>query len=235
MASNGETIMSVKLNRVRPMGKGVLMKSQWGGSLIEAVVALFVFSVGALGLAALQTATLVRSDDTKQRSLAIWKAQELADRIRATKSIDNPDGLIDDYVNQINSQVITPIGSAANSGGFTCPANPPTRCDEQRGGASVGNCSADQMVEFDVWSVLCDPDTGLSFASNATVPDGAVKLQDLDIALFEIGTHHELYIEWSARSAEKNTNLETTKIQTQLCGRNVDIDPTVAVYCLRLK
>ena len=63
-----------------------------GATLVESLIALFVFAIGALGIAALQTTTLVRSDDVKQRSLAIWKAQELADRIKATTTLDDPDG-----------------------------------------------------------------------------------------------------------------------------------------------
>ena len=62
------------------------LANQAGATLLESLIALVVFSIGALGIAALQTATLVRSDDVKQRSIAIWKAQELADRIKASGS-----------------------------------------------------------------------------------------------------------------------------------------------------
>jgi len=71
---------------------------QRGSSLVEAMVALVVFAVGALGIAAMQTVSMVRGDDTRQRSIAIWKAQELVDRIKATKTTDDPDGLVAEYI-----------------------------------------------------------------------------------------------------------------------------------------
>ena len=93
------TMTSMKNRPIRNLSK------QLGTTLLEALIALVVFSVGALGVAALQTATLVRSDDVKQRSIAIWKAQELADRIKATDSVADPDGLGPEYIAEIGRDI----------------------------------------------------------------------------------------------------------------------------------
>ena len=83
----------------------MMIKKQNGASLIEAIVSLLVFSIGVLGITALQTLSLVRSGDVKQRSVAIWKAQELVDRIRSTRTIDNVNGLAGSYKTLIGGDV----------------------------------------------------------------------------------------------------------------------------------
>lgn len=209
------------------------MNQQAGATLIESVVALFVFAVGALGLAALQTTTLVRSDDVKQRSVAIWKAQELADRIKATRTIDDPNGLAAEYATAIGVTNRNQIGVYGTS--FSCPNNAPTRCDDQNGTAAA-SCTTTQLVQFDVWSVLCDPRTGAAAISNDG-SEGLNKLKDLDVALVQDGTEYLLYFEWASQSGERNEDVQasgTTTIETDLCDEaDVDVDSRLNAYCLR--
>lgn len=207
-----------------------------GASLIESVVALLVFSVGALGIAALQTVTLVRSDDVKQRSVAVWKAQELADRIRATRTIDNTDGLAQEYVDAIGDDASV-IGSFANSGALSCSGAAPTRCDDVNGTAAA-QCSSAQMVTFDIWSVMCDPVNGASAESIDDDLDGNSKLKDLDVALTRAASGEmRLYFEWLSRSADQNEELlsggNVENIDTELCGDVVSVDARLETYCLR--
>lgn len=209
---------------------------QQGSTLIESVVALLVFSVGALGIAALQTVTLVRSDDLKQRSVAVWKAQELADRMRATKSINGSAGLMQDFVDEIGND-ISVIGSVANSGDFSCAGAAPTRCDDTNGTA-VAQCSNDQMVDFDVWSVICDPVNGASDVGTNFNINGNNKLKNLDVALTRAATGEmRLYFEWLSSSADQNAELFTggtvETIGTELCGDIIQIDARLETYCLR--
>jgi type IV pilus assembly protein PilV len=54
-----------------------------GFSLIEALVAILVLSVGLLGLAGLQTVSLKYNQQSYQKSQAIYLAYDIADRMRA--------------------------------------------------------------------------------------------------------------------------------------------------------
>ena len=225
------------VNRMNVM-KMKLINHQLGATLLESLIALVVFSVGALGIAALQTTTLVRSDDVKQRSLAIWKAQELADRIKASGSLDDPDGLATDYIDEVGAETLDQIGVFDLNSTYTCPAEP-TRCDDTDGNA-VGICTADELVSFDVWSVLCDPVNGAT-ATTLGANDGENKLKNLDVALFEGADANEgeyfLYFEWLSRSAEQDQDLQAAAatVTSNLCGTDLDVDSRLSVYCLRFR
>lgn len=208
-------------------------QDQAGATIIEALVALFVFAVGALGIAALQTTSMVRSDDVKQRSVAIWKAQELADRIKATKTVIDPNGLADEFIAEIGSDDISVIGDPSSSGGFSCPSTAPTSC-------AAGSCDIAELVEYDVWSVLCDPKNGVTSASlDGSTAEGTNFLKDFDIAFFKgTGTTAGvdplfLYFEWKANSTEKNEDIQGNTVKTELCGTDKDVDSSLGVYCLR--
>lgn len=77
---------------------------QRGFSLIEALVAFLILSVGMLGIASLQTVALRAGTTATLRSAATMKNQEILERMRA-----NPSGLID-YI-------------AGTGDGLTAPAN----------------------------------------------------------------------------------------------------------------
>ena len=57
-----------------------------GFSLIEVLVALFVLSIGLLGLAALQTTGLKFNHQSYERTQAVLQAYDIIDRMRANKS-----------------------------------------------------------------------------------------------------------------------------------------------------
>jgi type IV pilus assembly protein PilV len=59
------------------------MKAQAGVSLIEVAVAMFVLSVGILGMAALQMASLRSNQSSYERSAAVLGAYTMIDRLRA--------------------------------------------------------------------------------------------------------------------------------------------------------
>lgn len=208
--------------------------NQLGATLIEAVVSLFVFAVGALGIAALQTTSLVRVDDTKQRSVAIWKAQELADRMRLSKTAADPEGLVPDYITAIgNDNSDDGIGVVDSDDVFDCPTTAPTRCDDVNG-TNASACSTADMVAFDIWSVMCDLDSGIA-ASNQ---NGSVGLRDVEVALEQDGSEFRLYLEWQSRSANNNANIQDdadpVTITTNLCGDDEDIDSRLDAYCLKI-
>ncbi|GHA07242.1 hypothetical protein GCM10008090_16320 [Arenicella chitinivorans] len=218
---------------------------QKGATLIEAMTALFVFAVGALGIAAMQTTSMVRGDDTRQRSIAIWKAQELVDRIKATKTIDSPDGLIATYITQINNtNNDNGIGVLNSASEYQCPTAAPARCDDVNG-TNAGACTAAQVVQADLWSVFCEPNTGLVPNGNAVT--GSVGLRNLEVALEQNGSEYRLYFEWLNRTSNNSVDSATTAsgqqnsdgtartVVTNLCGQDENVDTRLDAYCLRFE
>lgn len=65
------------------------MNTQRGFTLIEALVAFLILSVGMLGIASLQTVSLRSGQTASLRTVAVIKAGEILDRIRANPSAVN--------------------------------------------------------------------------------------------------------------------------------------------------
>lgn len=60
-----------------------IASSQRGVSLIEALVALLVLALGIMGMAGVQTRTLVEARTTNSRAIAVQMADDLLDRMQA--------------------------------------------------------------------------------------------------------------------------------------------------------
>jgi type IV pilus assembly protein PilV len=58
-------------------------RSQAGSGLIEAMISIFVVSVGFLGFAGVQVNGLAAANDSLYRSKAIYLSYQMADRVRA--------------------------------------------------------------------------------------------------------------------------------------------------------
>lgn len=108
-----------------------------GSSLIEVLVALLVFSIGMLGLSALQLNALRSVSDSSQRSQSTWILQDIAERIRA-----NPDA-----------------PAASLTAAPNCSALPAKMCADYyrpgTGKVAVANCSSAEMATFDRWEAEC--------------------------------------------------------------------------------
>ena len=219
-----------------------------GATLLEAVVAMFIFSLGALGLAAMQLTSLVSSGDSTQRSLVIWKAQEFADRIRANES------QADQYIAAINRNDWSKIGTDVQADVVACGTTagfkkPTTLCsdsvDTSGNVVNGASCSAAQTTAYDVWDVFCNPNGGLAASATGSTAateaqEGSVGVSNMDIALFRnpaAGSDDMvLVIEWLSREAEANTDIASTDtVSTDLCGLQDDreIASSLEVYCLR--
>jgi len=72
-------------------------RKQSGFTLLESLMALFVLTVGILGVAGMQMQGMRAGNVAKQRMLAVSYAEELLERVRA-----NPRG-VEDYANPANS------------------------------------------------------------------------------------------------------------------------------------
>ena len=211
--------------------------AQCGVTLIEAMVAMLVFSVGALGLAAMQLSAISSSDDNQQRTLAIWKAQEFADRIRS-----NP-GSEAAYIAAINNSAITDLGvdSPAAAGVVSCGVNqyavPAKRCSDYVANGSTAvtagslTCTDAETVSFDLWDVFCEPNTGLATQTTAaTTVDGSAGLVQLEVILRQLAEDNdgdgvddgtgdlELFFEWVSRAAASNEGVTNTVAGTGAAG-----------------
>ncbi|MFV3368614.1 type IV pilus modification protein PilV [Pseudomonas sp. NY15435] len=128
---------------------------QRGITLIEVLVTLLVFTVGLLGVAALQLNALKGIADSNQRSQATWVMQELAERMRAN--------------------------SVGGESGYTtapnCSTLPTNWCADHYNpvsGAKVNatTCTSDQMAAFDRWEAQCSYAASATYAANATAAAG---------------------------------------------------------------
>jgi len=96
-------------------------KSQRGVTLVEAMIALLVISIGLLGIASLQLTAMSQNTSALNHSRAVWAAYNMADRIRAN---------------------ITNINDAVIYNGIHTDTAPTRDCS--------GGCNQLQMVEADV-------------------------------------------------------------------------------------
>lgn len=76
--------LDINLNvRTQPTRTRPARRSQCGVSLIEALIALLLLALGVLGLAHIQTRTLVESRAGNERASAVRLAEDLQERIQA--------------------------------------------------------------------------------------------------------------------------------------------------------
>lgn len=113
-------------------------QTQRGATLIEILVTLLIFTVGLLGIAAMQLNALRGSTDSAQRSQATWVLQDIVERIRA-----NPEGTANNYAAAVN-----------------CAALPAQMCADHYNPSSnqkvnASNCTAAQLAAFDRWEAQC--------------------------------------------------------------------------------
>ena len=73
----------------------VKRNNQRGVTLVEAMIALLVISIGLLGIAALQITAMNQNTSALNHSQAVWAAYNMSDRIRANITEFNNYGGID--------------------------------------------------------------------------------------------------------------------------------------------
>lgn len=111
---------------------------QHGASLIEVLVALLIFTVGLLGLAAMQLNSLQSTADSGQRSQSVWLMQDFIERMRS-----NPDGTAAQYAAAQDCSAL-PVRMCADH------YNPSTAAK-----VNASQCNAAQMAAFDAWEAQC--------------------------------------------------------------------------------
>ena len=88
---------------------------QTGFSLVEVLISLIILAIGLLGLSALQLTALQRNTAAYNRSIATTLAYEIADRMRANKTVANAGAYltgIGDGPSNATSCINNPCGAA---------------------------------------------------------------------------------------------------------------------------
>jgi type IV pilus assembly protein PilV len=101
--------------------------SQRGVSMIEALVAMLVLALGVMGLAGIQTRTLVEGRTSNSRTVAVQMADDLLDRIQSNSDLRN------DVVPAVNPYTVV----------WGAPAAAGTNCE-------TGGCNANQLAAYDL-------------------------------------------------------------------------------------
>ncbi len=158
---------------------------QHGMTLIEALIALLVLSIGLLGTAHLMATGIKFTNSSFARTQATFIAENLAERMRA-----NPDAIINgDYAgfNSSNS-----IGS--------CTARPAQYC-EVTGSSAATSCTSAQLATFDLYQAVCGSggsETGS--AARDVLPNGQVSVACNDAPCVATSTY-TLTVSWDETNA----------------------------------
>lgn len=124
-----------------------------GFSMIEVLVTMAITTVGLLGLSSLQLQSMRATQDTGNRSQAIWIANDLKNRIKSNEiALRN-----NEYVNISKNNYLK--CSAMPSDVKVCSAY---HSGSSRTSAPVAPaaCSAAEMALYDVWHTLCGTAAG---------------------------------------------------------------------------
>ncbi|WP_252176442.1 type IV pilus modification protein PilV [Endozoicomonas sp. 4G] len=113
-----------------PQGK------ETGFGLIEVLISVVIFMVGILGMAGMQAQAVRATQDSLQRSQAIWLANEMSERMKVN-------------VQGVGSGRYQSTAQAASSNLSSYCAGPaPRQC-------IANSCTADEMADFDVHDLMC--------------------------------------------------------------------------------
>ena len=157
--------------------------NQRGFTLVEVMVALVIFSVSLLGLAALQTSALRNSHMANQNTVATQLARDMAERLRANRQgvasdlYDNISGISStapdcysqkssctpaqiaqldssEWLTAVNSALPSGTGTVQDNGtGFTITV----MWDQDRTGATGTSCSGNPSVDLKCLSFTVQP------------------------------------------------------------------------------
>jgi len=79
--------MNEPISKQRIISQSTCIRKQSGFTLIEALVAFLILSIGMLGIASLQTMSIKAGHTAMLRTVAVMKADEILDSIRGNPSV----------------------------------------------------------------------------------------------------------------------------------------------------
>jgi type IV pilus modification protein PilV len=127
-----------------------------GATLLEVMIALMIFSIGMLGLAALQVTGLRETGNSEKRTQATLVANDIIERMRSNITATTAG----DY-------------AAVNYAAIDCATPPATYCEDDESSAATA-CSTTQMATFDAQLVYCQ--------ANKRLPSGSLSVACTDNA-----------------------------------------------------
>ncbi len=162
-----------------------------GATLIETVAALFILSVGLLGLAGLQTTAIKNNLDTAQHSQATWITNELAERMRA-----NAGNLSATYTNISNAIL-------------ACTSPPQKYCADSSSQIAQ-SCNASEIAAFDIWDVFCGQGE-IGDATTMTNSQSLLRLNSASITCNDIRCDQDLgytiTVAWESQATTSSQRL----------------------------
>jgi type IV pilus assembly protein PilV len=169
-------------NRIKNTPKFSLIK---GLSLIEVLVTITITSIGLMGLVSLQMQAVRATNDSGNRSQAVWVFNDIINRIHANEAFS------DEYVSDgvIGCAAVTPVCSRYNDGSLTI-INP-------------ANCTGKQQAAWDNYEVACPLRSGTLIGdANKYLPE--VKLSIACVtAGCDAGDPLTITLEWRARASDE--------------------------------
>ena len=136
--------------------------AQGGFSMLEALVAALVLSLGILGVAGIQVMGVRTNFDAYNRSLATSLARDIIERI---------------HVNQTAAQNGDYNGFDSNE--VDCAVPPDPYCGQASGVADTDSCNSAEMAAFDTFVVSCGasrPDASRDGGVATRLPEGRLRV-----------------------------------------------------------
>jgi len=130
-------------HRITPTKTAPYLPAERGMTLMEVMIAMFIFVVSILGYSKLQSGLFHQGMDNRQRSIAIWKAEELIEIISANSA---PSSLAE-FVDAVSDPDV-------------CLIEPAKNCIEVANSKASSACSTEELARYDVWNTLCAEDDG---------------------------------------------------------------------------
>lgn len=162
-----------------------------GMTLIEVLIAIVIFAIGLLGIAALQVAGLRYTKGSQTRAVAVLQAENMIDRMRA-----NPTGVADDdYDSPIDAQTV-------DCDDATCTPAELAAFDwarwlsETRQALGVKRLDDDDNTDANVNAWICIDSTPDDGTTGAWACDG-------------VGDMYALKVEWQERAVERGDVQDT--------------------------
>ena len=153
-----------------------LKQSQQGLTLVEAMIALLVISIGLLGIASLQLTAMNQNASSLNHSQAVWIAYNMSDRIRANISeFNNYNGI--DTTNNYAQDCMTAACSNAQMR-VADAADWSTMIGNLPGGRGIITNNADGLLVTVMWD-----DEGTGANGTNCGPDPAVDLTCYTLAV----------------------------------------------------
>lgn len=173
-------------------------RHQTGVSLIEVLIAVLVLAVGFVGYAAMQMLGIRTNNEALYRTQAMALAESMAERMYANRSAIN-----DLDVNAGNS-----LYDGIESSALSC-GEPPAQCDRSGDVAPV-DCTVDQLVTFDAYSVFCGRQGGENLVGGIQdlLPSGTLSVACTDPAGCSPTSPHTVTVTWEETNINRNSDDE---------------------------